>query len=407
MVRILAFFTLIISASFNAQILIPAMEDTLEHKQEFYINLNVDYFSTSISNAVSKKFYRGGDISDLAIADSYNQHKNVNIFGLLINSELEYRNGAIHLDKANKWGLILRTGAYGYASASYSKELFGTIFQGTKQYIGKTADYSGSSFDAGSFQKIGGGIYNKITKTSFCLNIVHMSNYASAFVREASLTQAVDSTNINLVVDGTYSQKLKSKVPSMGASVDIDIRLPIEWGKTNQRAWVQLYASNLGFAVPTVVNQYSIDSSYIYNGLTFNQLLDSSLLKKDGAAWLDSLGITYHRNAKVVALPALIQFAKIVDANSLQKFQLFCGIRIMPTISFVPNVFAGIHWRPLKIWSTGFQASYGGFGGYRSGLYSNLHLKKLTVSLGSENLYGLISKNAHGQSIVFKAALKL
>jgi hypothetical protein len=407
-IRSITFIFCVLHFSVAAQILIPETQDTVTYNHEFKLNSNVDYFSSSIPIGMSKKFFQGGNIDATTIQSSYDQHKAVNIFGILLNGELEYRTAKISVDKKEQWGLLFKAGAYSYAGLSYSKDLFGTVFQGTKQYIGKNADYTGSNFDAGSFFKIGAGVFHKVTKSSINLNIVSMSSYVSAYMREAKLLQNADSTNLNLIVDGSYTQKLKSNVnPSMGLSIDIDIRLPVEWGKNNRRAWVQLYASNIGFASAAITNQYQVDSSYNFNGLTFNQLLDTTLFKKDAQGWLDSLGVEKTRKSKVLALPALIQFGKIIDANSSQKVQLFCGIRIMPTISFIPNVFAGLHWKPIKKWSTGIQASYGGFGGYRTGWYSNLHLKKCTIGAGTENMLALFSKKAHGESFVIRATLKL
>jgi hypothetical protein len=408
LIRSITFSFCLLHFSVKSQILIPESQDTITYNHEFKFNSNLDYFSTSIPIGMSKKFFQGGNIDASTIQSSHNQHKAVNIFGTLINGELEYRTSKVKVDKGGKWGLLFKAGAYSYAGLSYSKDLFGTVFQGTKQYIGKTADYSGSTFDAGSFFKMGAGVYHKVTKSSLNLNIVSMSSYVSAYMREAKLLQNADSTNLNLIIDGSYTQKLKSSVnPSMGLSLDVDIRLPVEWGKDNRRAWVQLYASNVGFASAAITNQYRVDSSYNFNGLTFNQLLDTTLFKKDAQGWLDSLGVEKTRKSKVLALPALIQFAKIIDANSTQKVQLFCGIRIMPTISFVPNIFAGLHWKPIKIWSTGIQASYGGFGGYRTGWYSNLHLNKFMIGVGTENMLALFSKKAHGESFVIRATYKL
>ena len=93
----------------------------------------------------------------------------------------------------------------------------------------------------------------------------------------------------------------------------------------------------------------------------------------------------------------MLQFTKLIDRNSKQKFQGFYGARAFLSSSFMPMFFVGADIRPLKWYRLGLQASYGGFSNLRWGMYSDLKFDHFSIGIASENLF-----SQTGESIIIK-----
>jgi hypothetical protein len=66
-----------------------------------------------------------------------------------------------------------------------------------------------------------------------------------------------------------------------------------------------------------------------------------------------------------------------------------------------------VHYQPVKALSVAVSGSYGGFGGFRSGLHFNYALSKFSVSLGTDDSLGWIMKNAFGRSLLLRMSWNL
>ena len=62
-------------------------------------------------------------------------------------------------------------------------------------------------------------------------------------------------------------------------------------------------------------------------------------------------------------------------------------------------LYAGGNWRPVNWLDLGISVSYGGYTTFRGGLYAGIKMNKINLGIGTEDVYGLVSKNALGESL--------
>ena len=103
-----------------------------------------------------------------------------------------------------------------------------------------------------------------------------------------------------------------------------------------------------------------------------------------------------------VMVPAYIQIMKLVDLESAKKLQSFFGIRFYPTIGIVPTGFVGLFYRFVPQISVSANAAFGGSSIVRGGLMLGYHKNKIGVQLGTDDVYGLVSKKGFGQSALIR-----
>src|SRR5690554_6384496 len=106
-------------------------------------------------------------------------------------------------------------------------------------------------------------------------------------------------------------------------------------------------------------------------------------------------------------LPGFLQVGKVVLANSPTKVQSFFGVRMYTNRVYRPLIYAGVHYQPINQFSVGAQASSGGYGKFRLGLYANFVTKQRLVGLGTEDVLGAIFGSQYGHSALLKSACKI
>ncbi len=390
------------------QQLLPIQHDTNTYDQEFILSGVADYSATSIQKDLSSKFLLGGFISTDIKNNSFDLHKGINRLGMDLSSEFEYRNLKINLFGKEKYGFTIKAGYYSYMSSLYSKDLFGLTFYGNENYLGENAVLSGTRFSSMSFQKIGFGVINKKSKFNLSLNLYSISNYAEGNIREAELFQSANGDSLSLRLDGEFQYASHHTfVKGYGLGVDLDFRIPviIREGKTS---YIQFVAKNIGVAhINSKVTRYAADTLLTFDGFSFDELIGDVNAFNSNTDLLDTLGIDSTTITKTRFLPGFIQIGKIVDNMCSSKFQSFFGVRIYPSISYIPMIYAGVHFKTTKWLDLGANASYGGYTTLRFGMYSQVTLKNFNIGISSEDLIGMVSKKGKGQSIILRLRLRL
>lgn len=386
-----------------AQDVIPSFYDTTKYaKYELVFNANIDYGATSIKNDFLNKFIFGGNITDEIKDNSFVKHKGINRVGLIGTSEFQFVNYKSNLFKNEKYGWLIKSGVYLESGMVYSKNLFGLAFYGNEQYLGQNADFSGTRINSWMYQKIGFGIVDKKSKSSLALNFVGVNHQLSSTINEGNLYQSDDAYSLSLIYDGYAMNKLNGiKNYGWGLSLDLDIKIPVMAikGKTS---YVQLMVGNLGFAYMPNFKKYEADSNFTFTGLTFNQLFGDAQIFDSTFSVLDTLNIRSTNVSQVKMLPMMVQVGKIVDQMNTSKLQSFFGARLFPTLYAIPQVYAGLHYQPIKSVGLGLSAQYGGFTKFRAGLYAAFQVKNWNFGLATDNLLGMVSKQAYGKSLMFR-----
>lgn len=391
-----------------SQQLLPIQHDTNTYSEEFFLHGIADYGSTSLENDLTKKFFYGGNITEEIKDNSFDRHKGINRIGVDVSGELEYRNYKVNLFKQENWGFTIKAGYYNYVSMLYSKDLFGMTFYGNEKYLGENINFSGSRFSAMSFQKIGFGWVDKKTKSSISLNLYSVSNYAEGTLRDGQLFQSESGDSVSLTFDGTFETSIGSNfLKGYGIGIDFDFRIPVVLRK-EQVSFIQFTAKNIGVTyLNSPVKQYAADTIFTYDGLTFDQLYGESNIFDDNFSVLDTLGIHSKIGKKVRFLPGFMQVGKIVDEMNPARVQSFFGIRMYPSIAFVPMIYAGAQFKIAKWLDMGTNLSYGGYSNFKFGLYSQVKYKSLGLGIGTEDVFGIISSSGRGQSIIVRLRVKI
>jgi hypothetical protein len=392
-----------------AQQLLPVQHDTNTYNHEFIVNGVFDYASSSLQNDLTQKLFLGGYISSDIKDNSLDLHKGINRFGLDASAEAEYRNFKTDHFGKGKYGFLIKGGDYNYLSIIYPKDLFGLAFYGNEAYLGANADLSGTRFFGMSFQKLGFGLINKVTKSNISLNFYTISNYSEASIRKGSLFQNDFGDSISLGLAGTFDYSNTSQfIKGYGAGIDFDIRFPVTF-KKDKISYFQFLAKNVGMArISENIVRYSIDTTLIYEGLTFDQIYGDQSIVNDKFSLLDSIGLDSTTIFKYRFMPGFLQVGKMIDDLDTSKFQAFYGLRMYPSVAYAPMIYAGIQWKATQIVNIGGNVSYGGYTNLRFGMYAQMKFSEFSLGVGTEDIVGLTSKKAgRGGSAVLRLRYKI
>ncbi len=378
----------------------PTIQDTNFRKHSLTLDGSAFYASSSVRNEILNSFIFGGMIDEDMKDRSFSKHRDVNRLGALAQGELVYANFGVSLFGNENLGFLIKAGAFYGASGAYSKDAFGLFFYGNARYASQTVSLSGSEANFIGMQKIGFGIIVKRSKSSVSLNFYGISDYQHAYLDDGTLAFQNDGSQVDLVLKGNMSYTPERKWNNgYGVGIDADYRFEIDWMK-DKKATVQILARNLGVGFMNKLREYTIDSSFQYDGFRFNQLFGDAAIFDSTYSVLDTLGVRQSDVRKVIPLPGYIQAGKVVSANYNGKWQSYFGVRIYPTFSYVPKVHAGVQYKVLKGLFVGSQLAYGGFTGFQWGAYTNLRLNSLSIGVGTENILGLSRSIGYGNSFL-------
>jgi hypothetical protein len=397
-----------LSFSVQSQLLQPAYSDSALHQNVIETEGVLEYQGTAMRGEFQNTLIFGGFIDEEMKSRSFDRHGELNRLGGNGNGEIRYIHGAGRIFDHDTLTWMIKAGYTAIGNLQYGKDAFGLVFYGNSDYLGKTAVLTNTRLDCMQFQKIGFGLVSKKNKTSVTLNLVNVQNYAGGYVRKGEIEHAADGSQIAMTLNGDFRYGQGSSFSKgLGAAVDIDYRIRVPWFKGTFSTF-QLSAQNLGFAyMHEGVKAYKADSAYSYNGFDFDAFRDGNNPLGKDFSLLDSLGIASRVTKRAVLLPGYIQVMKLVELNTVKKVQSFFGIRLYPSFSSVPLIFAGAYWKTARILHTSASLSYGGFGNLRAGVYATLVLSKVNVMIGTDNLAGIVSRSGSGESVVTRLIWKL
>ena len=391
-------FGVICWSNLFSQLMLPVQQDTtlLKRSNELVFSGVADYQSTSIGKDITKSFFYGGFIDDGMKGQTSARQQLINRFGVDLNGEIEYRSHKSNMFKDSTNGFLLKYGFFNFSAIEYTEDVFDLLFYGNSAFIGDTAFLTGSRFDSYSFQKIGLGWFDKYSKSSFTLNVIGVHNIFSGRIENGSLYQSASIDSISLSLNAKYNQSNSNTFCGFGLAVDIDYRFDMP-KNNNEKIYFQLLMRNLGVVCLPRVRSYSFKNNLNYASYSIDDLFNASTIFNDLEGTLGPLSDSSSLRTDWKLLPALFQFTKLVDRNSVRKIQGFYGARAYLSSSFMPMFFSGIDYQPVKWYRIGLQASYGGFSNLRWGMYSALKFNRFSLGLASENLF---SKT--GESIILR-----
>lgn len=391
----------------SAQLITPASADSAISGHVIEVDGIFDIQSSSVKREITQTLLWGGYIDDAMKGRSFDKHVAANRFGVNANGEFRYINAEGKCFGRDSVAWMLKGGWYALGNMVYGQDAFGLVFYGNSAYLGSTVSFSDTRLDMMAFQKLGFGIVSKKNKSSVTLNLINVQQFMDGNIRKGELSQNDDGSQIDLVLQGDFKTTTGSAFSKgMGLGVDVDYRISVPWGKSTTT--FQVLAQNFGAAyIYNGLTAYSVDSSYTYSGFDFDALTSDANAFSDDFSLLDSMGIEKKTIKRVVALPGYLQVAKLVDPTSAKKLESYFGIRVYPTFGTVPQVFAGLYWKPTKAFHFSGSVTYGGFGNFRGGLYAVLNTTPMQWMIGTEDVFGTVSKSGFGQSFVTRLVWKI
>lgn len=382
------------------QSILPIQYDTNRIDHEFILSGLGDFGSTSVQNQMSDKFAFGGYITPEIKDQSFDLHDGVNRFGGELSASLEYRNMKVNFLKNERWGYLLKTENSNMTSSIYAKDLFGLVFYGNERYLAENISFSGSRFSSFGYSKIGFGMIEKASKTNFSLNLYAVSNYSEAHIKDGELFQSAEGDTLKILMDGVFESATSSDyIKGFGIGVDFDVRIPVQLFE-EKTSFFQFQVKNIGLAyLNTPVTRYAMDTTLIFNGFTFDDIVDSDSILSNDFSILSKLGIDSSVITRTKFLPGFLQFGKIVDNLNASKLQAYYGIKMYTISTYAPLVYLGAQYKTTDWLDLSLNLSYGGFSKFRTGFYSQLKFNKLNIGLGTEDFIGMISKKGRGASL--------
>lgn len=390
----------------NAQMYMD-QSDTTNSGNEVGLKTIGDYGATAVQNGVTNRMFLGGFIDSTMKGSSLARHSVVNRIGVNAGGEIYYRNANKKLFKNKDWGYEISAGVNYFGGALYGRDAFGLAFFGNQDYIGDTMMLSGLNANFTAMQKIGFGFYDLKSKSSVRLNVYNISSRMDADFRDFELQQSADGQELTIVMDGdVILGQTASFNQGFGVGVDLDFRIPISWVK-GDNAYIQFKSQNLGFGyMYEPQKKYSFDTTIVFDGFRFEQLIAENGYFSDSISILDTLGIRSQDVNSAFLLPGFIQVSKMVDNQSEKQLQSFFGLRVYPSLIFSPLGFAGADYRFNEHIHAGASVTFGGFSGLRFGAYGQFNWDKFGLGIGSDNLSGFMRSGGNGTSMFLNAVCR-
>ncbi len=400
---------LLLGFSSEAQQLLPQSYDTLIHGHQVHVS-GLGFFQTShLRNEMSNIFLRGGYLSDEIKQNSRLAENQNGRIGGELSGEVVFKSGT-PLSKSNEnQGWIAKMGYSNVFGAQYSKDAFDLLFFGNESMVGQEATIANTSAFNLSFYKAGFGIYNRKNKNSIVLNALLGGSYTGVDIDRGNLTFSEDGgeveANLNMGIQQSISP---AYFQGLGAALDFELHAAIK-DVPGISGVFQLSGRNLGVMYLSKVANYGVNSELTYSGFTFNELSDfANYTANDVDVFVDSLGFSKSQFSGVRWLPGgTIQSGKIVEEGSEKIVQSFFGVRVLTNITYRPMAYAGAHVN-IKDWlALGGQLSFGGYGGFRGGIYAHAQFNNIQLGIGSEDVVGFFAQSTFGKSLLIRGIWRL
>jgi hypothetical protein len=345
------------------------------------------YNSTGVRRQVADAFFYGGLIDSSQISQSLTKLSARNAFGLQMGFNAQWQTPWSLSKDAKKWGssyrLVIGAGIQQYGGVQFSKDLFGLVFQGGLPYLGDTLDMSNLRVEATTFSKLGIGLVNKTTQSSFLVHFVAVHNHSAAALQKGTWLQDPTSAQIDLSLQG-QAQISGTSPAAYGVAFDLDYRFGSSENDEAPQQF-QFQVQNFGIARSSSTTQYELAGSLQYAGFSLAEWQQASVNSLT-TAFLDSLGYEKSTVSSWILLPAQFQLAKVINWDSPQRLEVYYGAQFMLRQTYTPLIYAGAHYKVKKAWQTGLGMAYGGFGGLRVQAYSAFHFKRSQLLLRSDNI---------------------
>lgn len=387
----------------SAQHNFPLFYDTIVTNGEVLLNGNAFYHASDIENRITNRLIFGGEITEDMIDESYSMESTFQSIGGKAAVDLSFFSPWSFSEKRNHLKWYFNLGSYNQLAANYSNGLYELAFYGNDHPKGKSMNLASNSGFFVAYDKIGAGLYNEKTRSAFSLNVIGIRNFTAASSGRGYFNTGTNGEYIDLQLDGSFTQNnSKTFYNGVGLTIDFDYYLHIQ-DNSLLNGFVQFSGKNIGFAVANKADFTSVRIEEYFQGFTFEELFnifgDGANLEEDFKA---AIGYENRKSSPVFLMPGYIQIGKVVDNIYNDKFQPFFGLRAYTTMGYKPMVYLGGNYNFTDFFHLGAQASIGGFGGFRTGLYTGLKKEQYQLNIGTEDVLGFLTESSFGKSLLLQ-----
>jgi hypothetical protein len=296
------------------------------------------------------------------------------------------------------WGYQAGISSHYNISASFDKDLYRLMYYGNNPFRNDSLDFSNTSVMAQSYQKIGFGIFNKQTFSSIRLSVVSGQQIQELSLDRANWFTSFNGTSTSLDYAGDYFVGDTSKTGfgagrGFGLCLDTEFNIPMKDGK----GFISFAIHDIGYIRWNNALHYQFDSTFVWDGLAVDDVLNLEQSSLGVPKWQDTLGIQAKKVSEWRAMPTSVKFRMLRKINSKHAYE--GGIHLRPNTSALPFVFLGLNHFVGKGLMISERVSFGDYGRFALGgevqwKFSN----RAFIRLGTNHAFGLISKLARGMS---------
>lgn len=391
----MTYFLFFVSLNYAQQFNLEKYDTLTNDKVEINFKSVLESASTSLSNSFVNKFIIGGEISSSLINQTSKEQKNVNRYGFDFSNQIELNLFNFKFGESKKYSPSITIGQTLTGGVVYSNNWFDLIFKGNETI--ENEDFSGFNQRFISFQKIGLGLINTKTKSSFKINFYGINNYQSLDFSHLKIIQdnPFDSIRIQALGDLNYNVN-NQFLNGVGVGFDLDFRHSFNLFE-DEKSIFQFKVNNLGIGVIQQNSHFHFNTDKVIEGYSMNQITSIN----NDFPLKDTLGILEERTKnKMVLLPSFYQIAKLIEVNSSKKLQSFYGVRGYINLPYMPMLFIGGNYQFFHNWSLNSQISIGGYSNARISTGINYNGNHLQVQIGTNDIYGLVSSKGYNKSFL-------
>ncbi|MBL0043194.1 MAG: hypothetical protein IPP33_01890 [Flavobacteriales bacterium] len=284
----------------------------------------------------------------------------------------------------------------------FSDDLYRTTFFGNADFENATAELAPTALEQVRYQTFGFGIEDKETRSFLMLQLVNGQSLNAARIDRADLFTAIDGRYLRLDLEGNYARSDTAAPPGLsnnGIGAALGAEVNQRFNLCHREASFTFGIQDLG---AIVWNENSLrvpkDSILVYEGIQVDDVFDLNASITGSTDLQDSLGLGYVRGAFLRLLP--VRMNARVSIKCAHQFELSAEVDVRNLPGYYPHGSLGVEHSFAERNSIRGEVSYGGFGGWRTGVgYQRLVGKNLLVGLLAPNLIGLLSDRARGRAL--------
>ena len=356
------------------------------------------YDASAIRNELMLGLWRGEELSRELRQRSANTRSGAGRAGYVLDAGITYAWGERIFGHRGIRPRIM-VGHHDVLGLTYGDALYQVTFFGNAAYEGDLARLGPARALRMRYQTFGIGLESRDRRSFMVLQWVNGQRLNTAEVERADLFTATDGRYLLLGLDGRY---LASDTAAGGGGLSNGGGVAVSGARAFRCAWpaagsrFTVGVDHLGFlAWNQRTLQVDRDTVLRYEGFRVDDVLDLDGALVGAQDLQDTLGLGYARGSRVTMLPARFHAGAECAIAPHWGVALLLEQRLLP--GFAPLVRASALARMGGRSRLAAQVSFGGFGGWRTGLEFGTELRPgLVLNAALPNLIGLAGGRMRG-----------